>query len=215
MKIRNDTTEIIAVRHGETEWNRRGIQQGHLDSTLTARGEIQARLAGRRLALEKIDALYCSDIGRACRTAEIIGSEIGLEPVRDEGVRERNLGMIQGMTLDEFRLRHPEEHARFISRDPDYAVPGGETVRERYERSVASVARISAMNRGRRIVIVMHGGNIDSLFRHATGFPLDRPRNFSLYNAALNRFLISGDDWFLQSWGDISHLLTNGALDDY
>src|ERR1051325_11295740 len=62
-------TQIIIVRHGQTEWNIRGIRQGHLDSRLTERGMAQAKALGARLSREKFTALYSSDLGRAVDTA--------------------------------------------------------------------------------------------------------------------------------------------------
>ena len=62
-------TQVIIVRHGETEWNIAGIRQGHLDSRLTEKGMAQAKALAQRLAREKFTALYSSDLGRAVQTA--------------------------------------------------------------------------------------------------------------------------------------------------
>ncbi len=208
-------TTIIAIRHGETEWNRIGKQQGHLDSGLTALGLEQARMAAALLSRKSCDIIYCSCLGRAVATAEIIARETGLEMVRDRGLNERNLGMLQGLTLKEFGASHPWEHERFVSGDPDYVIPGGESVRQRYERTVRSAARIASVNAGKKIIMVMHGGNLDSLFRHTLGIPLERPRNFSLLNASINTFEVEDETWKLIAWGDVSHLREIGALDDF
>ena len=47
-------TQIIIVRHGQTEWNIKGIRQGHLDSPLTARGMAQAKALGQRLGAGEV-----------------------------------------------------------------------------------------------------------------------------------------------------------------
>ena len=65
-------TNITIVRHGETEWNKTGIQQGHLDSDLTLLGINQAKALAESLSMNKYDHLYSSDLGRAYNTAEII-----------------------------------------------------------------------------------------------------------------------------------------------
>ena len=63
-------TQLIIVRHGETEWNIKSIRQGNLDSRLTEKGMAQAKALAQRLAREHFTALYSSDLGRAVQTAE-------------------------------------------------------------------------------------------------------------------------------------------------
>jgi len=65
-------TRIIAIRHGETEWNLQGRFQGHKDSPLSPLGRAQAAALGRRLGAETFDLLYSSDLGRALDTAGAI-----------------------------------------------------------------------------------------------------------------------------------------------
>ena len=94
-------TQIIIVRHGQTEWNIKGIRQGNLDSALTENGIAQAKALALRLAREKFSALYSSDLGRAVQTAEEIAALTGHEIVTDARLRERHLGIFQGLNGDE------------------------------------------------------------------------------------------------------------------
>ncbi|HQJ71058.1 MAG TPA: histidine phosphatase family protein [Spirochaetota bacterium] len=112
-------------------------------------------------------------------------------------------------------IYYMNQHARFISADPDYVIPGGESVRQRYERTINAVQKIIGANRDRRIILVIHGGGLDSLFRHALEIPLTRSRNFSLMNASMNVLSVEGDAWKVETWGDVSHLADIGALDDF
>ncbi|HOO71498.1 MAG TPA: histidine phosphatase family protein [Spirochaetota bacterium] len=209
-----DKTEIIALRHGETEWNRKGIQQGHLDSPLTEPGRQQALLAGRFLRAEGASRLYTSDLGRALRTAEIIGAEVGLQPLIVPGLRERCLGLIQGMSLEEFSRKHPDECRLFLSSLPDYVPPEGESIRQRHERIINAVMNIADENAGTTIIMVMHGGGLDSLLRHTLDIPLESKRMFSLYNTSVARFTFGREFKFLRSWGCTGHL-SRTALDDF
>ena len=102
-------TQLIVVRHGETEWNIAGIRQGHLDSRLTARGMAQAKALAQRLARERFTALYSSDLGRAVQTAMSVADLTGHEVVTDARLRERHLGIFQGLNADEILRRFPEE----------------------------------------------------------------------------------------------------------
>src|SRR6056297_2314192 len=69
-------THICLVRHGETDWNLRGLVQGSTDIPLNERGYSQARAAGAYLAGEQWDYLYASPLSRAHKTAVTIGGEI-------------------------------------------------------------------------------------------------------------------------------------------
>jgi probable phosphoglycerate mutase len=211
----NHTTIIYAVRHGETEWNLVGKQQGQLNSPLSDAGVKQARLLAEGLGGREIQVLYSSDLGRALETAGVIGAALGLETQVDPRLRERHLGSLQGLTWEAFRSRFPEEAARAESGDPDYACPGGESPRERHQRCVACCAELAARHPGGRILVVTHGGVVNSLFHHALGIELGQPRRFSNVNAAINSFSVTGDRWRLDTWGDISHMRGMTVLDDF
>ena len=74
---------IYLVRHGETEWNRIGRMQGHLDAPLTMRGEAQARAVGETLCELGVDGFHmvASPLGRTRATAAIIAQALGRDPV--------------------------------------------------------------------------------------------------------------------------------------
>jgi broad specificity phosphatase PhoE len=55
--------KLIAIRHGETEWNIQSREMGQLDSALTVQGIQQAQAIAKRLSRRRFDALYCSDLG--------------------------------------------------------------------------------------------------------------------------------------------------------
>ena len=120
-------TQVIIVRHGETEWNIRGIRQGHLDSRLTTKGMAQAKALGARLGREKFTALYSSDLGRAVESAQAIANVTGHAILTDERLRERHLGIFQGLNAEEINSKYPEERRLMRTEGPGYVIPGGET----------------------------------------------------------------------------------------
>ncbi len=207
-------TIVFAVRHGETEWNLIGRSQGHLDSPLTDRGVKQAQALAKRLCGEGIEVIYSSDLGRASQTADIIASELDRPVHIDRRLRERHLGLLQGMTQAEFRERFSEEYTALVSGDPDYAITGGESARQRYERCIGCCTELVARHRGSRMLLVMHGGLLMSLLYYTLRIPMTEPRRFSIFNGAFNSFSITRDRWHLDSWGDISHLREMTTLDD-
>jgi probable phosphoglycerate mutase len=200
-------TRIIVVRHGETEWNKAGRQQGHLDSPLTALGIRQAEALAAGLRQRRIDAFYCSDLGRAVQTAAIISHAVARPFETDPALRERNLGILQGLTKEEFAQRFPHEAARFEDNHPEYALPDGESARQLYTRCVECAERIAGRHDGQTVLIVAHSGVLVCYLHRALNLPLDRPRTYSLFNACLNVFTVSADrQWRLDVWGETAHL---------
>ncbi|GAA5987170.1 hypothetical protein JCM11641_002154 [Rhodosporidiobolus odoratus] len=91
---------VTILRHGETDYNRAGIIQGHLDVPLNEAGEAQAKVTARWYREQGIqfDEAWSSDLGRAKKTAGLV-LEQQKEPVtsqQDERIRERHLGNLQG-----------------------------------------------------------------------------------------------------------------------
>ena len=116
-------TQIVIVRHGQTEWNIRGIRQGYLDSPLTARGMAQAKALAQRLAREKFTALYSSDLGRAVQTAQEIADVTGHTIVTDARLRERHLGILQGLNAEEIMRSIWQNGGRCAARGLDMSFP--------------------------------------------------------------------------------------------
>jgi len=205
-------THLLAIRHGETEWNSEGRFQGHLDSVLNKGGLTQVNALGARLAKQRFDVLISSDLGRALQTASAIAMRTGHEILVEPRLRERNMGIFQGLTPGEVQSRYPDEYARFKSNDPDYAMSGGESTRQLQQRIVACFTELAARHAGLTLAVVTHGGALAMLYRHVRTMPLTAPRDFPLHNTGVNHFRHRLGAWELQHWGDISHL--EQALDN-
>ncbi len=204
-------TQVIIVRHGETQWNTKGIRQGHFDSQLTEKGIAQAAALAERLKREKFSALYSSDLGRAVQTAATIAAVTGHAVVRDPRLRERHLGIFQGLNGEEIKQKFPEQYRLHRSLGPDYVIPGGESTRQQLERNIDYLNQLAEKHRGEQIVVVTHGGVVSGFFRHTLSIPLDAPRRFEFVNAGLNVFAQEDNNWMLLTWGDVSHLAPGAA----
>jgi 2,3-bisphosphoglycerate-dependent phosphoglycerate mutase len=200
-------TEFILARHGETEWNTRGVMQGHLDSPLTRTGVEQAHILGRRIARIQPAHIYASDLGRAHETAKIIAQyypkPIALEP----GLREKNVGVFQGYDWPTIKAAFADIYGEFAQADPDYVIPDGESYNQFMHRVTTTLAQIAARHPGEQILIVSHGGMVSALLRHILGIPLSAPRRYRLKNTSITRITLDHDgQWFLDTFGDTSHL---------
>ncbi len=206
--------EILLIRHGETAWNRERRMQGHIDIPLNQEGRRQARALGAALVTERPDAIWSSDLQRARDTAEAVADALGMTVTLEASLRERCYGAFEGMTYEEIGDRYPDSMAQWQRREPHARFPAGdreaETLHEFHQRCVATITNIARHHGSGKLVIVAHGGVLDSLYRAATGMPLDAARNFGNVNAAINRLHWDGSGFSLLNWGDDTHLVAAG-----
>lgn len=201
---------LLAIRHGETVSNAAKRYQGHSDSPLTETGRKQVSSLASRMAKMEFDALIGSDLGRAQETASIIAGHTGHSVQTDSRLRERNYGVLEGLTVPEINAEHPGVLARLDANDPDYIIPEGESHRQHYQRNIAAIEELVSRNSGGRIAMVVHGGVLDSLFRYVARLPLSQPRCFITTNASLT--IISHGvfydtmRWVIEAWCDTAHL---------
>jgi probable phosphoglycerate mutase len=200
------TTRVILLRHGQTQWNAEGRYQGQLDSPLSSEGLSQAAALAARMAKERFSALYTSDLGRAHQTAQIIARQTGHDLGIEVRLRERHLGIFQGLLETEIRQRYPREHRRWEEGDPDYVIPGGESARQHFTRSLSCLEELAQSHFGERIVIVTHAGVLEVLLQHTLGISTQGPRRYKRRHASWNLFSYRDHHWFLETWGDLSHL---------
>ena len=207
-------TEVILIRHGETEWNLSGRWQGHADSPLSTRGIQQAEALGQRMLKETLDCFYSSDLERARHTSRLVGGPSQWNPEFMESFRERDLGVLEGLTTEEMKVKYPQEYQSFRNDGPEYQVPGGESFRQFYNRCSGALEEVAARNPGKKIGVVTHGGFLGAIFRYVLNIQLDAERNFVLLNCSLNRLEKTESGWNLVSWGDVAHLKGLDSLDD-
>ncbi|MET0718473.1 MAG: histidine phosphatase family protein [Pseudoxanthomonas sp.] len=206
-------TTVVLVRHGETDWNIEGRIQGHTDIPLNEIGVAQADATGKRLRGEHFDAIYSSDLARAYSTALPAVADAS-RIVREPRLRERNLGVLQGLDGAEARAKQPAAWKVFKARDPGAMLEGGESLGHFARRAVMFVEEAVARHAGGRLLIVTHGGLLDAIYRHATGMAPSADRDFPIYNASVNVLSHDAGRWRVESWGDISHLPRELTLDD-
>jgi probable phosphoglycerate mutase len=161
-------TELLLVRHGETDWNAAGRLQGHTDRPLSDFGRKQARRLADGLAGEEFEAIYASDLARARETAEIVGAQLNLPVVLDPDLREKNWGTWEGLTSTE-RLE-----IELI----------GEATEEHQKRMLDALDRIAAKHPNGRILVVTHGGSMRRVQTEALGFAIPVVENCGVWACA-------------------------------
>jgi probable phosphoglycerate mutase len=199
-------TELILIRHGETDWNRELRFQGHVDVGLNAVGLEQARRLALRLAGETAHRVYASDLLRTRQTAQPLSLTLGLDVQAMAGLREQNFGIVDGMRVDDIKAEHPEAWAGWLRFDEHHCMPGGETTREFHARVMAALQQIALSHGGETVVVVTHGGVLDMVYRTARALGLNGPRQSDIPNAGLNRVRVREGSVEIISWADIAHL---------
>ena len=185
-------TTLLLVRHGETDWNRDGRWQGHADPSLNDTGRGQAHELARALADEEIAAVYASDLRRARETAEIVAAALGLPLEIEPRLREVDVGGWSGLTIEQIEQRFPETLERWRASDPEHAFQEGETYAAMGERVLAAVREIVDRHQGERVLIVLHGGPIRSLYATAAGISYEEQRHLRPHvdNCGVARFAV-------------------------
>ncbi len=199
-------TELILIRHGETDLNRGPYFQGQIDVALNERGLEQARRLAQRLTGESIDVLVCSDLTRTRQTAAPSSAQLGLPPQPLAELREQHFGMFEGLSFPQVMERHPEQWQSWSRHDPEYALPGGESMRQFHARVVAAIHALAARHAGRNVVVVTHGGVLDMVWRTAHALPLHGPRQCPIPNAGLNRLSVTATHIEVIAWADDAHV---------
>jgi broad specificity phosphatase PhoE len=168
----SDSTEIGVVRHGETDWNTEGVLQGWMDVPLNERGRRQARDMADKFADAGCSRVYSSPLGRALETAGIIAAQLGLPPPTcDDGLKERNFGVIQGIPKAELAEQDPMICRQILTRNPAAVFEQGESMDDFATRIVEAVMRIAEHSPGERVLVITHGWVMDVLTRHANHLP--------------------------------------------
>lgn len=165
-------TELVLVRHGQTDWNIQGRYQGQADVPLNNTGLAQARELAQTLTGEHFDAIYSSDLQRARQTAEALGQALGLPVQIDRRLREINQGDWEGRIFTDIKALFAQQIAA-REKDPlGVRPPGGESVGEVAERIAAATQDIVHAHPNGRVLIVSHGLSIATLIARARGLSL-------------------------------------------
>ena len=198
-------TGIILIRHGETEWNSQKRMQGHSNSDLSLVGQAQIQALGQWMKNVPFDLIYSSDSLRAKQTAEAITQFSGHELQFDQRLREKNLGVFEGLTSEEARERHPEVFRLFKTAGSKYVIDEGESTQQLQDRALEIVNEIRIKHPEERVLLVTHGGFIRVVMKHSLGLSLETPTRFLIRNTGVFR-LVWEDKWLVSQMGGVSHL---------
>ncbi len=179
-------TELILVRHAETDWNKDKRFQGQEDPTLNETGCKQADKLAKYLADWDIDIIYTSDLKRAFTTAEAINRYHDIQVIRENGLREIDFGKWEGLTYQEISSEYPEIVKKWNQDPASVNPPGGENLNDFRDRVGSAFTDIINNNENQTILTVSHGGTIKAYLTYLLDMPVQRYWQFETASTGIS-----------------------------
>lgn len=189
-------TQVVLIRHGESQGNAERRFGGHSLTPLSELGRRQAAATCRALATETFAAIYTSDLPRAIETATPLSEGTALELQPTEAFRERSVGVMAGLTFEEAAELHPEQYQALLRRDFEHVLLGGESYRQTLDRASRKLDEAIERYNGGQIAVFTHAGTICILALHLMGAlsaPELKPVWIASSNCGISRFELRHD----------------------
>jgi len=162
-------TTLYLIRHGQSAGNAEGRFGGHSATPLSPLGLHQANITAKALLKERITAIYSSDLKRAMQTAEVLAKLSGLPINSTDVFRERNIGVLEGLTFDEAEKEFPGDYRALVDRNVGHVITKGESYRQLVDRAAGAIEEILTRHNGGKVAIFAHTGTICFLTLHLIG----------------------------------------------
>jgi len=149
-------TKIYLVRHGQTAWNKEEIFRGRSDVPLDETGLREAELAAGFFRGAEVTAIYSSPLSRASQTAGKIAEVLSLKVVPLEGIMDMSFGVWEGRPLREIKENDGERYRQWLEAPHRLNLPGGESLDEVRERSMAALEGVIRRHAEEAVILVSH-----------------------------------------------------------
>ena len=176
MKISN----LVLVRHGQSEWNKKNLFTGWKDPELTDLGIEEAIKAGKLLKTKemKFDIMFTSDLFRAQETGRLIlenMNQLDIPVIKNQSLNERNYGDLAGLNKDDAREKWGEEQVHIWRRSFDIPPPGGESLKDTAERVLPYFHSdiLPKVEEGLDVLVAAHGNSLRALVMELEGINSD------------------------------------------
>ncbi len=161
-------SQLVIIRHGQSQWNLENRFTGWVDVPLSAQGEAEATAAGAKLKGFHFDESYTSSLQRAQNTLKLSLTAAGhpaIPETRDEALNERMYGDLQGLNKADTAARYGDEQVHIWRRSFDIAPPGGESLKDTADRVIPYFEKeiVPKLKAGKNIIIAAHGNSLRAL----------------------------------------------------
>ena len=185
-KMNDQPTRLYLVRHGELVTSKEWRYVGQMDVELNETGKKQIQNLSSRLSSEQIEMIFSSDLTRTIESAEIIGNKLEIinEPISE--LREINLGIWEGLTLEEIEESFPEDLVKRSEDIKDFRIINGESFSDVKKRVIPKLKDIIEGNVNKRILVIAHGGVNRIIIADALGLDINNIPRLEQNYACLN-----------------------------
>ena len=188
---------IFLSRHGQTDWNVKGLFQGVTDIPLNDVGIGQAQALAESMMGSGVKRVFTSELSRANLTGQIVADKLGIPCEKIPGIQEIGLGIWQGYTWEEIQKKWPEVAYRWTQEPLTFCMENGETYQHLIDRFVAAIHKILRENQ-EDVMVVSHGGCLHTIFCVMDGVELKNMQNDGVIPNA--RAVELDIDKFLSVW---------------
>ena len=201
-------TTILIIRHGFSESNKLKTFTGHIDAPLSEVGVEQAKLTCEYIEKNyEIDKIYSSDLIRAVDTVKPLAKSLGLEIIKEKGLREIYGGKWEGVAFEKLPELFPEDFKVWKENVGLARCTGGESYIESQQRIIKTLKKIVKEENGKTIAIATHGGLIRGLECFLIGVPLEQMSKVSyVQNASISVIVYDGEKFTLKERDIVKHL---------
>lgn len=202
------STTLLLVRHGQTPWNVLGKIQGCTNIDLEETGRLQAQLLSNKLN-GRFSAIYSSPLNRAFETAQILAAASSLQVQAEEGLREINFGLWEGLTFKEVDANYPEAYAKWQTDEFEAPLCGGDgSLKNCAIRSKECLLNLVQKHPNETIVAVSHGGLIKTAIIGLFNLKMNMYHQMAFGNTCVTTIKFTEDlKPILIGLNDTSHLL--------
>lgn len=185
-KMNDQPTRLYLVRHGELVTSKEWRYVGQMDVELNETGKKQIQNLSSRLSSEQIEMIFSSDLTRTIESAEIIGNKLEIinEPISE--LREINLGVWEGLTLEEIEESFPEDLVKRSEDIKGFRIINGESFSDVKKRVIPKLKDIIEGNVSKRILVIAHGGVNRIIIADALGLDINNIPRLEQNYACLN-----------------------------
>jgi len=207
------TKKIYLIRHGQTDFNLKGIVQGRgVDSSLNRLGRQQADDFYQKYHKVSFDKIYISSLRR---TRETIQSfiDLGIDYRSLDGLAEIHWGSKEGKPFDEKdHMEYQEVTNQWSLGNTAIGVDGGESPEQVLTRQQEALDHIMSNQQEETILICMHGRAMRIFMCLLLQYPLKYMHLFPHYNTGLYQLTHNGLYFRLDKANCVDHLQLNGTI---
>lgn len=209
------STDLLIIRHGETDWNTLQRLQGWSDISLNEVGTNQALHLNKYLQTQylqqiynsnglKPTRIYASDLKRAIQTAKPLANELSIQISIEPNLRERNYGKLEGRNWRE-ALEQQNTSGHVAPKDfaSELEVESLAMFSQRIQQGLNGIVQRYP---GELVIIISHGGALDMMWRYFKGLTHNTEREILQRNTSINHVRYAKNEWHLLDWGHQAHL---------